>query len=89
MSSVAIDLFHLPLVVWEGVSYDTVILCVDRHSGWIVAVPALNKGLTGAKVAKAMLTAQWNLFGVPSIITSDQGSHLFFVVADPMCRAGY
>ena len=75
MSSVAIDLFHLPEVVWEGKPYDTIILCVDRHSGWVVAIPALNKGLTGAKVAKAMLNAQWNIFGVPSIVTSDQGSH--------------
>ena len=45
------------------------------HSGWVVGVPELNKGLTGAKVARAMLQTQWTIFGVPSIITSDQGSH--------------
>ena len=75
MSSVAFDLFHLPSVSWEGKIFDTIILCVDRHSGWIVAVPALTKGLTGGKVVRAMLHSQWQLFGIPSIITSDQGSH--------------
>ena len=40
-----------------------------------MGVPELNKGLTGAKVARAMLQTQWSIFGVPSIITSDQGSH--------------
>ena len=75
MTSVAIDLFFLPPVEWEGNTFDTLILCVDRHSGWIVAVPGLNKGLTGAKIAKAMLLNQWTIFGIPSVITSDQGSH--------------
>jgi hypothetical protein len=54
---------------------DMMAVCVDRHSGWIVAVPVQNKGLTGAKVAKVMLKYQWSPFGIPSIITSDQGSH--------------
>jgi transposase InsO family protein len=31
--------------------------------------------LTGAKVAQAMLEHQWRPFGIPSIITTDQGSH--------------
>jgi hypothetical protein len=74
MVSVAMDLFHLPTVNWEGQSYDTLIVCVDRHSGWVVAIPALNLGLTGAKVAQAMVRHQWRPFGVPSLITSDQGS---------------
>ena len=30
--------------------------------------------LTGAKVALAMVKHQWRPFGVPSVITSDQGS---------------
>ena len=75
MTSVAIDLFHLPPVRWEGTPYDTLAVCVDRHSGWIVAVPCLNKGLTGAKIAKSMLQYQWRPFGIPAKISSDQGSH--------------
>ena len=49
-------------------------MCVDRHLGWIVAVPCLNKGLTGAFVAQKMLKWQWRPFGVPSVIKSDQAS---------------
>ena len=41
MSHVAIDLFKLPPVEFEGEKFDTLIVCVDRHSGWIVAVPTL------------------------------------------------
>ena len=45
--SVAIDLFKLPQIQYEGTHYDTISVCVDRHSGWIVAIPCLAKGLTG------------------------------------------
>ena len=75
MVSVAIDLFYLPEITWEGKTYDSIVLCVDRHSGWVVAVPTQVKNLTGGKVAKAMLSSQWSFFGIPSVITSDQGSH--------------
>ena len=50
-------------------------VCVDRASGWVVAVPVANRGLTWAKVAKEMLKHQWRPFGIPSLITSDRGSH--------------
>jgi hypothetical protein len=75
MASVAIDLFKMPWVSYEGKEYDTMAVCVDRHSGWLVAIPCLNKGLTGAKLAKEMVKTQWRPFGIPSIISSDQGSH--------------
>ena len=74
MQSVAMDLFYMPPVKWEGTKYDTMAVCVDRHSGWMVAVPCLMKGLTGAKVARMMLANQWRPFGIPSLITSDQGT---------------
>ena len=74
MVSVALDIFRLPLVLSRGKSFDSVAVCVDRHSGWIVAVTCLNKGLTGAFVAQKMLKWQWRPFGVPSVIKSDQAS---------------
>ena len=74
MASVCIDLFSLPKVDLEGQILDTLIVCVDRHSGWMVAIPEGKVGLTGAKVALAMMKNQWRPFGVPSVITSDQGS---------------
>ena len=48
-------------------------------------MPCFDKGLTGAKVAKAMLKAQWRQFGVPSMITSDQGSHFVSTWWQNMC----
>ena len=74
MVSVALDIFRLPLVLSRGKSFDSVAVCIDRHSSWIVAVPCLNKGLTGAFVAQKMLKWQWRPFGVPSVIKSDQAS---------------
>ena len=75
MLHVAIDLFNMPNVLYEGVEFDMMAICVDRHSGWIVGVPCMNKGLTGAGLAKTMLKNHWRPFGVPSVISSDQGSH--------------
>ena len=58
----------------EGQKFDAMILCVDRHSGWIIAVPTLKVGLTAEKVAKIMLQKWTDLGGgIPSTITSDQG----------------
>jgi hypothetical protein len=84
MASVAMDLFSMPPVK-VGVEYDTISVCVDRHSGWIVAVPCLKLGLTGAKVARAMIQHQWRPFGIPSVITSDQGSHYVGAWWKAMC----
>ena len=74
MNSVALDLFRMPLTEHCGKKYDTMAVCVDRHSGWMVAVPCLNKGTTGASVAQDMLKQQWRPFGIPALVTSDQGS---------------
>jgi hypothetical protein len=85
MRHVAVDLFKMPKVWYEGEEFDTIGLCVDRHSGWIVAVPCFNKGLTGAKLAKEMLKYQWRPFGLPSVISSDQGSHFVSTWWQNMC----
>ena len=39
MDSVSVDHFAMPEVTHEGVPYDSMQICVDRLSGWIVAVP--------------------------------------------------
>src|SRR5574338_524054 len=84
MTSVALDLFHMPTVMFEGEKFDMMAVCIDRHSGWIIAVACQNKGLTGAKVAKAILQ-QWRPFGIPSVITSVQGSHYVAAWWETMC----
>ena len=74
MAHVAIDIFVMPEVEHEGEKFDRMVVCVDRLSGWMVAVPCLDKGLTGRKVALMMLK-EWRILGIPSIISCDQGSH--------------
>ena len=74
MLHVALDLFRMSAVKVGESLFDTMAVCVDRHSGWVIAIPCLNKGLTGKKVAMAMIK-EWRIFGIPSIVTSDQGSH--------------
>jgi hypothetical protein len=75
MSSVALDIFHMPKTTYDGKPYDCFSLCVDRHSGWTVAIPALYKDLAGSKVAKDMLRYQWRPSGIPTKITCDKGAH--------------
>lgn len=85
MASVALDLFDMPMVEYEGSMFNMMVVCVDRHSGWIVAVPCKKQGLTGARVAKLMLAHQWRPFGVPSIVTCDRGSHFVSEWWQTMC----
>src|SRR5574338_495835 len=73
MTSVALDIFSLPPVKWEGKGYDSLLLCVDCMSGWIIARPCNKVGLTAESSARLMLDNAWETFGIPSIITSFQG----------------
>ena len=86
MDRVAVDLFALPAVTVNGQVFDTVALCVDRQSGWMVATPHLNKGLTAEKVAKDMLK-HWDMFGIPSVVKSDNGPHFVGAWWRTICAA--
>ena len=85
MISVCLDLFSMPTTKLDDKIFDTIVLCVDRHSGWVVGVPMLNKGLTGSKAAKAMLEHQWRPFGIPSIIMTDLGPQFVSAWWETMC----
>ena len=74
MASVCLDVFSMPIASWGGSHFDAFLMCVDRHSGWMVAKPTQKSGLSGEKAAHLMLDATWGELGVPSVITSDQGS---------------
>ena len=39
MSSVALDIFQLPEVTYQKEKYECIIVCLDRHSGWMQVVP--------------------------------------------------
>ena len=85
MESVAVDIFQLPSVSWEGGVVDCVALCVDRLSGWHTASVHQSKGLTAAKVARAMYFEGWSTFGIPSVVTSDRGPHFAGAWFRTMC----
>ena len=86
MSNVALDLFRLPPVVHDGKNSDTIAVCVDRLSGWMVVVPLLDKGLTGEEIAQKMVE-HWAPFGMPSIVKTDQGSHFTPASWTTMCAS--
>ena len=101
MRSVAMDVFTMPEVTVEGETYDCVILAVDRHSRYIVAVPGKKSkkkdkkdkhgvGLQAQTVANAMIRHWLTIFDVPAVICSDQGSHFSGdVVQDDVQAHGY
>ena len=74
MTSVALDVFALPNAIWQGQAYDSLLVCVDRLTGWIIARPCQKAGLTAERAAHLIMDGGWETFGIPSIITSDQGA---------------
>jgi hypothetical protein len=87
MSSVSLDVFSMPAVTWEGSSFNGYLMCVDRHSGWMVAKP-VNKteGFTGRMAATLLLESSWGEMAIPSVITSDQGPEFVSQWWETMCN---
>ena len=97
MRSVAMDVFAMPEVTLEGETHDCVILAVDRHSGYIVAVPGKKSkkkdkkdkhgvGLQAETVANAMIRHWLTFFDVPAVICSDRGSQFPGTWFKTMCK---
>ena len=97
MRSVAMDVFAMPEVIVDGETYDCVILAVDRHSGYIVAVPGKKSkkkdkkdkhgvGLQAKTVANAMIRHWLTIFDVPAVICSDRGSQFVGTWFTTMCK---
>ena len=97
MRSVAMDVFAMPEVTVDGETYDCVILAVDRHSGYIVAVPGKKSkkkdkkdkhgvGLQAKTVANAMIRHWLTIFDVPAVICSDRGSQFVGTWFKTMCK---
>ena len=55
MHTVCLDLFAMQPTQWQGQAYDSILLCVDRLSGWIVSCPAFKMGLTAEKAAHLLI----------------------------------
>ena len=97
MRSVAMDVFAMAEVTVEGETYDCVILAVDRHSGYIVAVPGKKSkkkdkkdkhgvGLQAKTIANAMIRHWLTIFDVPAVICSDRGSQFVKTWFKTICK---
>ena len=97
LRSVAMDVFAMPQVTVDGEHYDCVILAVDRHSGYIVAVPGKKSkkkdkkdkhgaGLQAKTVANAMIRHWLTICDVPAVICSDRGSQFVGTWSKTMCK---
>ena len=73
MHSMCLDVFSMPSTQWLDQEYDSILLCVDRLSGWMIACPTLKLGLTAEKAAHLVLDRGWEPFGIPATIHSDMG----------------
>ena len=91
------DLFAMPKGTVEGEVFDFVILAVDRHSGYIVAVPGTksNKkdkrdkhrvGLQAKTVAQAIIRHWLTVFDVPAVICSDRGTQFVGASFRTICK---
>ena len=83
MESVAMDVFSMPEVHIGKETFDCVVLCVDRHSGYVVAVPARKKGLLAKEVAVMMIRHWLTVFDIPRTICSDRGPSLLVAGSRP------
>ena len=87
--SVSLDIFFMPEVHWRGQMHNGYLMCVDRHTGWMVARPSDVRGareeFTGEKAAHLLLDGSWGELGVPSIITCDLGAQFISQWWETMC----
>ena len=86
MDSVSIDLFMMPDVEHDGNPYNCMALVVDRESGWMVASPHTYKGLTADEILTTMYK-QWEMFGIPGVMSSDERKHLASALWRFLCSA--
>ncbi len=55
--------------------FEPLLLCEDRLSGWVIARPSRKRGLTAQNASHLIMDNGWETFGLPAIITSDQGPY--------------
>ena len=67
------DVFSMPEVHIGKETFDCVVLCVDRHSVYVAAVPARKGGLLAKEVAVMMIRHWLTVFDIPGTICSDRG----------------
>ena len=85
MESVAMDVFSMPEVHIGKDVFDCVVLCVDRHSSYVVAIEARQRGLLDKEPAVTEIPPWLTVFGVPRTICSDYGSQFTGSSFKAMC----
>ena len=65
------DAFYMHEVKVGKDTYDCVVIVVDRHSGYLVAIPAKKKGPTAKEMADKMIKRWLTIFDIPVTICSD------------------
>ena len=73
VESVAMDVFSVPDVHIGKEVFNFVVLCVDRHTGYVLVVLACKMRLLAKEVAVLMIPHWLTVFGVPPTICSDRG----------------
>ena len=97
MRSISMDVFAMPEVNVEGEVFDCVFLAVDRHSGYIMAVPGKKSekkdkrdkhgvGLQAKNIAQAMIRPWLTVFDVPAVICSERGTQFVGAWFCTMCK---
>ena len=71
MESVSMDAFSMPEVKVGRGTYECVVIVVDRHSRYLVAVLAKKKGLRAKDVADKMIKHRLTMWNMPTTFCSD------------------
>ena len=81
MESKALDVFHYSSTFHDREHYDSMLLCVCRLSGYLIAIPIpkprhydKGEGLTSKEVAHLEIKGWVDRFGAPREMYSDPGT---------------
>ncbi len=87
LTSVCVEFFTLSDTVWQNNTYDALVLCVDRHSGWMIAQTSQHKGLTAEKCAHLLIDGGCPNLGFPQPSTRT-GDHNLWAYGMSLCVPG-
>ena len=83
---ISLDLFHFPVVEWDGLEYDQFLLIVCMLTGYAGPVP-LRKGAATGQHCDNALYARWlDVFGVPTSMLTDRGPQFVSQFWEQMCE---
>ena len=73
MDNIAIDVFYINSIKYDGKEYDALVIIVDRLTGWITVILESRNGLIARRVARQVCFIIGDFFGVPRVVVSDKG----------------